>query len=83
MCPFFQSALEPPDFIFESLHRLRDLLKIPLAGDFFQAEGCLEGRLRREVSHRGFQSVGEALQVMNLHFVNCAVNGLHLLGKVV
>ena len=83
VCPFFQNAAEPLNFMFESAHRLRGLFKVPLAGDFFQVEGGLEGRLRREVSHRAFQSVDEALQVMTLHLLDGVVNGLHLLGKVV
>ena len=83
MCPFFQSGLEPLDFMFEGVYGWRNLTKIPLAGDLFQAKCGLEGRLCREVSHGAFQSVGEALKVMTLQLVNGAVNGLHLFGKVV
>ena len=83
MHPIFQSVAEALDFMIESIYCLRNLLGIPLTGDFLQAEGGLESRLGREISNRTFQSMDESLQVVILKVFDRAVDGFHLLGKVV
>lgn len=67
----------------KSTQRFRSLLKITVAPHFFQLEGGLKCRLGREVTHRAFQTVGEALQILILHVVDGEVYSLHLLGKIV
>ena len=83
MHPILQSDAEALDFMIERVYCLRDLLGIPLTGDFLQAEGGLESGLGREISYRTFQSMDESLQVVILKVVDRAMNGFHLLGKVV
>ena len=81
--PFLQRQLQAPEFVLQVIHRVRDLIGIARASDFFQARGSFHSAFRGEVAHGPFQSVGEAFEFIAPRMVRRIVQGLDLLRQVI